>query len=338
MLHNIAVLGAGAWGTALAQIAALAQITARDGGQVTLWARDAELAETINSRQENPRHLPGIALNATVRASSDLDACLDSAQAVLLAIPAQGLRDLCTALAGRLPADCPLVICAKGIERDSGKLPSQVVEETLPGQPLAVLSGPSFAEEAARGLPTAVTLACRDRLTGSRLAGALAGGAFRPYLSDDPRGAEIGGALKNVVAIACGIVEGRDLGQNARAGLITRGLAEMARLGTQLEARRDSFMGLSGLGDLTLTCTSRASRNYSLGHALGRGDSLDQALAASRGVTEGIYTAQAASLLSRRLGVELPIAGAVDAVVNRGADLEQTIQAMLARPLKKETA
>lgn len=332
MVKRIAVLGAGAWGTALAQISALA------GGQVTLWARDEELARTLNSRHENPRHLPGIALSHDIQAGSDLDACLAEADAILLAIPAQGLRDLCQTLAGRLAADCPLVICAKGIERDSGKLPSQVVEETLPGQPLAVLSGPSFAEEAARGLPTAVTLACRDRLVGSRLAGALAGGAFRPYLSDDPRGAEIGGALKNVVAIACGIVEGRELGQNARAGLITRGLAEMARLGTHLEARRDSFMGLSGLGDLTLTCTSRASRNYSLGYALGRGDSLDQALAASRGVTEGIYTAAAAGLLARRLGVDLPIAAAVDAVVNHGADLEQTIQAMLARPLKKETA
>lgn len=332
MMKRIAVLGAGAWGTALAQIVTLA------GGQASLWARDPALVDSLNSRHANDRYLPGVDLDPGIRASSQLEETLESVDAVLLATPAQSLRDVTERLPNLLPADCPLVICAKGIERGSGKLPSQVLAETLPRHPLAVLSGPTFAAEAARGLPTAVTLACRDKLTASRLAGTLASTSFRPYLSDDPHGAEIGGALKNIVAIACGIVEGRGLGQNARAGLITRGLAEMARLGAHLDARRETFMGLSGLGDLTLSCTSSVSRNYSLGQVLGQGRSLSDALAASRGVTEGVYTAGAVVLLARRLGVDLPIAVAIDAVINRGADLEQTISAMLSRPLKQETA
>ncbi|MFC4352124.1 NAD(P)H-dependent glycerol-3-phosphate dehydrogenase [Fodinicurvata halophila] len=332
MLKRIAVLGAGAWGTALAQIVTLA------GGRASLWARDPALVDSLNSRHSNDRYLPGLDLDPSIRASSHLEEALESVDAVLLATPAQSLREVAERLRALLPQGCPMVICAKGIERGSGKLPSQVLGETLPGHPLAVLSGPTFAAEAARGLPTAVTLACRDKLTASRLAGTLASISFRPYLSDDPHGAEIGGALKNIVAISCGIVEGRGLGQNARAGLITRGVAEMARLGAHLDARRETFMGLSGLGDLTLSCTSSASRNYSLGQALGQGRSLSDALAASRGVTEGVYTAEAAVLLARRLGVDLPIAAAVDSVLNRGADLEQTISAMLSRPLKQETA
>ncbi len=230
----------------------------------------------------------------------------------------------------------PAVICAKGIERQTGALMSEVAAEALPGGPLAVLSGPTFAAEVARGLPTAVTLACADGDLGALLMAALGSRRFRPYLSDDLVGAQIGGAVKNVIAIACGIVTGRGLGDNARAALITRGLAEMVRLAMAKGAQPETMMGLSGLGDLTLTCNSQQSRNMSLGVALGRGEALADILAARRSIAEGVSTAPSVVALAGRLGVEMPICEAVDRVLHHNADIDATIEALLARPFKAE--
>ena len=287
-MERIGVIGAGAWGTALALAAR------RAGREVVLWARDSALAKEIETRHENPRYLPGIA-------------------------PAR-----------------PLVVCSKGIERGTGQLMTEVLAEVLPGRAVAVLSGPTFALEVARGLPTAVTLAAEDAALGAGLVKALGSRAFRPYLSGDIVGAQIGGAVKNVIAIACGIVTGRRLGDNARAALITRGLAEIARLGRAKGARPETLMGLSGLGDLTLTCTSGLSRNYSLGAALGEGETLEALLAGRRGVAEGVFSAGAAVALAEKLSVQMPISGGVDGILNRGSPIEAAIEALLARPFRAE--
>lgn len=330
-MTGLAVLGGGSWGTALAQVAA------RANREVVLWARDEGLVARINEARENPRYLPGVALDPAVRATSDLS---DAARCgiVLLVVPAQHLRALARRLAVVLPSECTLVICSKGIERGSGALMSEVLGETLPGRPLAVLSGPTFAGEVARGLPCAVTLACAERSAGRRLLDALGGRRFRPYLSDDVIGVEIGGAVKNVIAIACGIVIGRGLGENARAALITRGLAEVVRLSRAKGGRPETVMGLSGLGDLTLTCCGLQSRNFSLGVALGEGRALADVLAERHTVAEGVFTAEAVSALADGLGVEMPICEAVHAVLNVGADLGETIAGLLARPFRAERA
>ncbi|MGE5766358.1 MAG: NAD(P)H-dependent glycerol-3-phosphate dehydrogenase, partial [Bacteroidota bacterium] len=239
-------------------------------------------------------------------------------------------------LAAVLRGDVPIVLCAKGIEAGSGLLMTEVAAEVLPGHPLAVLSGPTFAAEVARGLPTAVTLACAEEELAARLVETLGTRSFRPYLSDDPLGAETAGAVKNVLAIACGIVAGRRLGDNARAALVTRGLAELSRLVLARGGKPETVMGLAGLGDLTLTCTAIQSRNYSLGVALGEGQGLEAALAAARGVVEGRFSAAATLAMAERLRVEMPICAAVDAVVNRGAALDPTIAGLLDRPFKAE--
>src|SRR5689334_19118042 len=299
-IDRIGVVGGGAWGTAVALAAR------RAGRRVVLWAREPAVVEAINGRHENPTYLPGIALGPDLHATADLDA-LAGLPAVLLVTPAQHLRAVATRLAPVLDGDCCAVICAKGIEQGSQALMSTVVAETLPGRPAAVLSGPTFAAEVARGLPTAVTLACADAGLGARLVEALGSRSFRPYLSDDVTGAQVGGAVKNVLAIACGIVRGRRLGDNARAALITRGLAEIVRLGTALGARPETLMGLSGLGDLTLTCTSLQSRNMSLGAALGEGRALADILAERHSVAEGVSSAAAVVALAAHHGVEMPI-------------------------------
>jgi glycerol-3-phosphate dehydrogenase (NAD(P)+) len=327
---RLAILGGGAWGTALAQVAA------RANHEVLLWARDDRLVEQINARRENPRYLPGVALDPAVRATGDLAAAA-ACEVLLLVVPAQHLRALAVRLAA-LSAQRPLVICSKGIERGSGAVMSEVLAEVLPGRPLAVLSGPTFAGEVARGLPCAVTLACAELSVGRPLLNALGSRRFRPYLSDDVIGVEIGGAVKNVIAIACGIVIGRGLGENARAALITRGLAEVVRLTRAKGGRPETAMGLSGLGDLTLTCCGAQSRNYSLGVALGEGRALGDVLAERHTVAEGVFTAEAVAALARGLGVETPICDAVHAVLNRGADLGETIAGLLARPFRSERA
>ncbi len=328
-MERIGIVGGGAWGTAMAQAAV------RAGRRVVLAAREPDVVATINDRHENQRFLPGVALEPGIRASLAL-AGAASADAVLLVAPAQHLRAVCCELRSLLPEAVPVVICAKGIENGGSALMTEVVAAELPGVPVAVLSGPTFAAEVARGQPTAVTLACRDAGLGARLVAALGSRMFRPYLSDDPIGAQIGGAVKNVLAIACGVVEGRRFGDNARAALITRGLAEMARLGAALGARPETLMGLSGLGDLTLTCTSQQSRNMSLGWALGEGQALAEILAGRQSVAEGVYSAAAVVVLAARLQVDMPICRAVDAILNRGAALDETIDGLLSRPFRGE--
>ncbi|MGD1880677.1 MAG: NAD(P)H-dependent glycerol-3-phosphate dehydrogenase [Kiloniellaceae bacterium] len=330
---TIGVVGAGAWGSALARVCGRAQ--SEVDGRVLLWGRAPELMAAIAARHENPTYLPGIALAPAVTATATL-ADLAAVRLCLLAVPAQALRPVAQDLAAVIGPDVPVVLCAKGIEAGSGKLMTEVAAETLPGRPLAVLSGPTFAGEVARGLPTAVALASSDRDLAARLVVTLGSRSFRPYLSDDPLGAEIAGAVKNVLAIACGIVAGRQLGDNARAALITRGLAEMSRLVLARGGKAETLMGLAGLGDLTLTCTATQSRNYSFGVALGRGESVEAASAASRGVVEGRYSAAATLAMAAGLTVEMPICAAGDAVVNRGADLEETIAGLLGRPFKAE--
>ncbi|MEX0922264.1 MAG: NAD(P)H-dependent glycerol-3-phosphate dehydrogenase [Rhodovibrionaceae bacterium] len=330
MISRVSILGAGAWGTALALAAR------RAGRKVTLWARNPDLAETIAAKHRNPAYLPGIELDKTIAATHELNRAVAEAEALLLVCPAQHLRALCSRLAGLPESAAPLVICAKGIEQRSGLLPSAVVAETLPGRELAVLSGPSFASEVARSLPTAITLACADAKTGAALVKALGSKAFRPYLAGDLIGAQVGGAVKNVIAIACGIAMGLRLGDNARAALITRGLAEISRLNAALGGKPETMQGLSGLGDLMLTCSSMTSRNYSLGYALGEDMSLSDILGSRKSVSEGIYTASAVVQLAARHGIEMPIAEAVDRVLRDQSAIEEAIEALLARPFKAE--
>jgi glycerol-3-phosphate dehydrogenase (NAD(P)+) len=328
--HRIGVVGGGAWGTALA-LAAL-----RAGRETLLWAREPAVVEAIRRDRENRDYLPGVELPAALTATAELGD-LGACDALLLVTPAQHLRSACAKLAPHLKPGAPAVICAKGIEIDTSALMCEAVEAALPpGTPVAILSGPTFAAEVARGLPTAVTLACKNPGIGAALAEALGSRTFRPYLTDDVVGAQVGGAVKNVLAIACGVVAGRKLGDNARAALITRGLAEITRLGLRLGARPETLMGLSGLGDLTLTCSSLQSRNMSLGAALGEGRALDEVLGERRSVAEGVYTARAVVALADRLGVEMPICAAVDAILNRGAGVDDTIQGLLARPFREE--
>jgi glycerol-3-phosphate dehydrogenase (NAD(P)+) len=328
-LQRIGVVGGGAWGTALA-------VTMRRAGRDTLlWAREAEVVEAINTRHENAVFLPGIALDPAIVATADL-AAMAACDALLLVVPAQHLRAVATALAPALPPATPVVLCAKGIEEKTGALMSEVASASLPGAALAVLSGPTFAAEVARGLPTAVTLATADPAIGQTLIAALGTRSFRPYLSDDVVGAEIGGAVKNVLAIACGVIDGEKLGDNARAALITRGLAEMVRLARAKGGRAETLMGLSGLGDLTLTCTGLQSRNHSLGVALGEGRSLAEILGARRSIAEGVASAAAVDELAKRLGIEMPIVAAVAAILHRGAAIGATIDALLARPFRSE--
>src|SRR5258708_7338433 len=290
-MQRIGIVGGGAWGTALA-------VTARRAGRdVLLWAREAEVVEAINQRHENPFFLPGVVIDPAVVATGDI-AVAASADAVLLVVPAQHLRAVAGTIAPALRPQAVLVICAKGVEENSGALMSEVAAAALPGARLAVLSGPTFAVEVARGLPTAITLATSDESLGRALIAALGSRSFRPYLAGDVVGAEIGGAVKNVLAIACGIVAGRRLGDNARAALITRGIAEMVRLARAKGGRAETLMGLSGLGDLTLTCTALQSRHHSLAVASGEGKPLAAIPPPRRSIAEGVSSAAAVSALA----------------------------------------
>jgi glycerol-3-phosphate dehydrogenase (NAD(P)+) len=329
-VKRLAIIGGGAWGTALATV------VCRAGGQATLWARDPAIVAAINHRNENPVYLPGINLTPAITATTDPAGALADADAALLAVPAQFLRGVLDALAAHLPARIPLLLCAKGIEAGSLLTMTELVADILPESPAGILSGPSFAAEVARGLPTAITIASRDQSLAEAFAVALGSPRFRPYTSTDPVGVEIGGAVKNVLAIACGIVEGRGLGDNARAALITRGLAEMVRLGVAKGAVAATFRGLSGLGDLVLTCNAAQSRNYALGVALGRGEVLAEYLAGRRSVAEGVATAAAVRQLAARLAVEMPVTEAVDAVLHRGMGIDEMIEQLLSRPYRAE--
>jgi glycerol-3-phosphate dehydrogenase (NAD(P)+) len=329
-MTQLTIIGAGAWGTALATV------VQRAGNRATLWARDPAIADAINTRHENPVYLPGISLDPTIRATAEVAAALSGAEAVLVVVPAQFLREVLTGFAPHLSQGLPLLLCAKGIETGSLKTMSELAAEIAPRRPVAVLSGPSFAAEVARDLPTAVTIASRDTTVAEPFAAALGGPRFRPYLSADPVGVEIGGAVKNVLAIACGIADGLGLGDNARAALITRGLAEMTRLGVAKGARAETFAGLSGLGDLVLTCGGAQSRNHALGVSLGRGESLAAALAGRRSVVEGVASAAAVAALAAKHSVEMPIVDAADAVLHRGMAIAPMIEGLLARPRRAE--
>jgi len=330
-MARIGIIGGGAWGTALTLVAR------RAASEAVIWAREPEVVAAINERHENPLFLPGIRLDPAIKAVADI-AEAGRADAILLVTPAQYLRATLAELAPALAPGTPAVICAKGIERGSCALMSEVVADVLPASPVAVLSGPTFASEVAKGLPTAVTFACADAALAERLAGYLGSRRFRTYLSDDVVGAELGGAVKNVLAIACGITMGRSFGENARAALITRGLAEMIRLGLAKGARMSTMMGLSGFGDLSLTCNSEKSRNTSLGVLLGQGVALGDAIKRGTGVSEGVYSAEAVRALANRLDVVMPICFAVDRILNSGVDIDAAIAELLDRPVGEETA
>lgn len=322
-MTSFGIIGGGAWGTALAA-------TLAGNGPVTLWAREAEVVSAVNTSRENSLFLPGISLPAGITATTNL-ADVAACAIVLVVVPAQHLRSVLAQAA--LPAATPILLCAKGIEAGSHQLMVEVARDIVPG-PIAILSGPSFATEVARGLPCAITLACADAALGERLVAAMARPTFRLYQSDDVVGAEIGGAVKNVLAIACGVVEGAGLGLNARAALIARGFAEMTRFGVARGGRAETLAGLSGLGDLVLTCSSDNSRNFRLGVGLGQGRPLADLLAGPA-VAEGAATAPVLLEAARAAHVDMPICAAVAALL-AGAPVRETISALLARPLKAE--
>jgi glycerol-3-phosphate dehydrogenase (NAD(P)+) len=328
-LQSLGIIGAGAWGTALA-------ITAhRAGRDVRLWAHERETVATINDTHRNEVFLPGIALDPAIEATSSIDE-IAKCDMLLMVTPAQHLRGIASDLAPHIRQGQPLVLCSKGIERASGKLMSQVAADLLPAAEIAVLSGPSFAAEVAADLPTAVALAVTDETRGSALSHALSDARFRCYWSGDIIGAEIGGAVKNVYAIAAGIVVGKGLGASAHAALVTRGFAEMARFGVALGGRLETMTGLSGLGDLVLTCGSPLSRNMSLGIALGQGQSVEEVLKGRLTVTEGVPTASAMVEMAAARKIDMPIATAVHSVISGSATVDAAIEALLARPLRSE--
>ena len=319
------VIGAGAWGTALAQT------LSAGGDDVRLWAFEPDVVDAINRDRVNPLYLPEVPLNPSLRASGDMADMADR-DMLLIVCPAQHLRGI----VGSAPAGIPLILCSKGIEAGTGLLMSEVAEQAQAASPIAVLSGPTFAHEVAKGLPTAITLACADAELAARIAARIARPAFRPYISDDVVGAEIGGAVKNVLAIACGVADGAGLGLNARAALISRGFAEMTRFGLARGARAETLGGLSGLGDLVLTCSSTNSRNFSLGKGLGEGRSAAELLTNRRTVAEGAFTAPVLREAARSVGVDMPVVEAVCALLEDAAPLVQVIDALLTRPLRPE--
>ena len=331
-METIGILGAGAWGTALALVAS------RAGKKVLLQAREPEVIEAIREKNENTPFLPNVPLNDGISVTNDPEAVIKAADVVLLVIPAQFLRASCKSFAASWKSGLPAVVCAKGIEQKTGALMSEILEEELPQAPLAVLSGPTFAAEAALEKPTAVTLACADKTLGKHLVETLGTLSFRPYYSSDIISVEIGGAVKNVMAIAAGIVEGKKLGDNARAALITRGLAEISRLAVALGGKAETLMGLSGLGDLVLTANSTQSRNYSVGLALGEGKSLNEILSNRRSVAEGVYTAAAVVERARNAGVEMPICEGLMKIMNENVPVNDVLHSLLSRPFKSENA
>jgi glycerol-3-phosphate dehydrogenase (NAD(P)+) len=321
--NSAAVIGAGAWGTALADVAA------RAGRTVTLYARDAAHAARIAATRENPR-LPGTKLAAEIVITTELAAAA-SADIILVATPAQHLRAAVSHLAPRLRRDTPVVACAKGIEHGTGKFMTEIIAEAAPHTLPAILSGPSFADDVARGLPTAVTLAAKDETLASDLVRALGSATFRPYHTTDVRGVEIGGAAKNVLAIAVGIAVGKNLGASAQAALTTRGFSELSRFGRALGARAETLVGLSGLGDLILTCSTSQSRNFALGLALGRGEPKPVGKLA-----EGEFTAPVLIELATSQNIDMPVSKAVAAILAQKLTIDAAIEGLLARPFKAE--
>lgn len=327
--RRIAVVGAGAWGTALGQ-------TMRSAGhEVLLWTHGAATAQEINTAHINSVFLPGIPLDAALKATNDLPDIAGS-DLILMVTPAQHLRDVATRMRDVVSPGTPVVICSKGIEQASGKLMSAVLAEALPKATPAVLSGPSFAHDVARGLPCAITVACEDATLGAQLANTIGHKLFRPYWTDDIVGVQLGGTVKTVLTIAAGIVQGRGMGASAHAALVTRGFSELVRFGLAHGGRPETLMGLSGLGDLVLTCGSPQSRNMALGIALGQGRSLAEAQAGKRSVVEGVPNAAAISAIAQTMGVDMPVCQAVHAVVSRAITVDEAIDMLLSRPFKAE--
>ena len=324
--QSFGVVGGGAWGTALAQL------LAADGAPVRLWAREAEVVAAVNIEHRNTLFLPGAALSPSLSAIGTL-ADLAACDALLIVVPVPYLRSVLAALP---PGDAPLILCSKGMEAESFAFPVDIARDVTPARPVAVLSGPTFAHEVAAGLPTAITLAAADPAVADDLARALARPHFRPYVSADVIGAEIGGAVKNILAIACGIVDGAGLGLNARAALISRGFAEMTRFGLARGAQAETLAGLAGLGDLVLTCTSSNSRNFSLGQGLGRGEEAQALMADRRTVAEGAFSAPVVAAAARADGIDMPITDAVARLVAGEIRAGEAIQALLSRPLRRE--
>jgi len=322
--YSVSVLGGGAWGTALA----LSML--RAGHKARLWARNAEDAAAI-SAGENPRYLPGIEFGKGIEVTTDMGVALDRADCVLAVTPAQSLREVLSHARGRIPEKVPLVLCAKGIERETGTLLSAIAGEILPSNPVAALSGPSFASDVAKGLPTAVVVAAREEALAATLALRFSAANLRCYSTDDLIGVEIGGALKNVFAIAAGAITGAGLGASAQAAMVTRGFVELRRVGAAFGARPETLMGLSGLGDLLLTCSSAQSRNFAYGLALGRGEDL-----AGRPLAEGVPTAAIAARIARERGIDAPIIGATAQILERAITIREAVAALMSRPLRTE--
>ena len=325
---HIGVIGAGSWGSALALVAADA------GRAVTLWAREAQVAASVKAHHENALYLPGIRLPQAIVPTTDLARAAES-DAVLVVVPAQHLRALLERAGPLFKRDTPVVVCAKGVERDTGKLMTEILRDVVPDVEPAILSGPSFASDVGLRLPTAVTIAARMPVA-ERLQATLGSAQFRPYASDDLVGVALGGAAKNVYAIACGIVDGLGLGESARAALLARSFAELCRLGEVMGARSETLMGLSGLGDLVLTATSPTSRNFKFGHAIGSGHTRTELFASGRPLAEGVETAPALLARARRHGVELPVAEAVAQILDGSLMLEAAVPRLMMRPLKAE--
>jgi len=329
LLKNIGIIGAGAWGTALATVAV------RSGCRTTLWARDPKVATDINRHHENRKYLPGIDLDETIVATSDLADFADK-DALLFATPAQALGETAKKLEPHIKHPLPVAICSKGLERGTNRLLSDVLKQAMPQAITCILSGPSFAVDVANHLPTAVTLASDDIDIAKALAHALGSPSFRPYASHDIIGAQIGGAVKNVLAIACGIVEGKSLGESARSALTCRGFAELARFALAHGAHMETLGGLSGLGDLILTCSSQTSRNMSLGYALGQGKSLEEIMKTRNAVTEGVHTAGVVCEIAAGKNIEMPICEAVRDIVEGNTSVDQAIENLMARPFRQE--
>ncbi len=330
-MKTIGIIGGGAWGTALAQVYAIA------GKNVILWAREEDVVSSINTRHENTPFLPGQPISTNIKATNNL-ADAAKADALLIVTPAQYLRITLDHLKPHLNESTPLIICAKGVEIKTGALMSQIVAEIMPKSPIAILTGPTFAAEIAKGLPSAMTLAMNNKEEAEKIAESLNTRSLRLYASDDVIGAQVGGAVKNVIAIACGVIEGKQLGNSARAALVTRGLAEIARLASALGAKKETLMGMCGVGDLLLTCSSMQSRNFSLGVALGQGKSLKDILAQRNSVTEGVYTAEALMVMAKNNAVEMPISEAMYKCLSEGVSVDEMIARMLDRPVKSEAA
>lgn len=328
-MKKIGVLGAGSWGTALAKVCA------KPGRDVVMWARDPEIVTSVNEEHVNPHYLSDVALPHEVRATQDFDELCD-AEAILLVTPAQKLREIIEQFSDQLPNWIPLVICSKGIEIESGQFLSEVLKEITDGNPVAALSGPNFADEVAYGLPAATTIACEDRDLGFLLVESIGSHTFRPYYNPDMMSVQLAGALKNVYAIASGVTAGRNLGENAIAALITRSLAEMSRLGARLGGDMKTFMGLSGVGDLMLSCQSARSRNRTLGYYIGSGKTAEQVMSGSRSVFEGYHTSASVKKLAQKGGVDMPVAEAVYKVLYEGSEIGSSVASLLARPFSEE--